>query len=317
MVLLAVAFVLLGELSLFLISYQGNPAAWDVRLQIADRAVGIPDDQLFWKPQIDPSFPDDKIKVLCIGDQVGSGPSSGGWPEVLQQRLIDLPLIEQAAIFNGCVDGYSTTQGLRYVKRFLDRKPDVIVACFGFNDYEVAKLGLPDDQFQHPSRSTMSFRDKALRSRLYRFYREVLFDLRRILKIGQREDIVRVSLDQFEKNMAELAQIGVDNGIFVTLVTSPAPNLDQDWLAVHRRYNERLRKVGRDTGVNVIDLERTFEDNREMFTEPARHPDRVSPQGAQVIALAVRDTLLDQEVVEISPEGFHPNGDATPESTEQ
>ncbi|MDP8254550.1 MAG: SGNH/GDSL hydrolase family protein [Candidatus Alcyoniella australis] len=312
-----VCLVILGELSLYLIGYEGNPAAWDVRLQIADHKVGVPDDLLFWRPPIDPSFPDDKIKVLCVGDQVGLGPQSGGWPEVLQQRLLDLPLERQAAIFNGCVDGYSSTQGLRYVERHLGLEPDVIVSCFGVNDYQTAKLGLPDDQFQHPSSSTMSFRSRALRSRGYRFYREVLYDLRRIFKIGQRENVLRVSIDRFEGNMDRLVQHGEVDGIDVLLMTSPAPNLDQQWLAEHRRYNERLRKVGRDTGAPVIDLEQTFESNLKLFIESERHPERLSPEGAQVMALAVRDALLNSGVVRLSIDGFKPSGIEGAENAER
>ncbi len=120
----------------------------------------IPDPQRMWKPE--PGFgtvnalgyqgtplPIERTsarrRILFLGDScTNSGPDQ--YPEKV------VTLLEQAQVpaepLIAGVGGYSTYQGLGFLREALAYQPDVVVAYFGWNDHWLAAAGTPDNDIR-------------------------------------------------------------------------------------------------------------------------------------------------------------------------
>ena len=105
----------------------------------------------------DGSFPDRRdrlpLNIVCVGDSVTFGyrvpvafpkdpddfnPDSRPFPQRLEEMLRDELTDRDVRVIPMAVPGYSTHQGLAWVRRDLGRyRPDIVCICFGWNDTDL------------------------------------------------------------------------------------------------------------------------------------------------------------------------------------
>ena len=79
-----------------------------------------------------------QYRILALGDSrtLGSGIyDSETWPALLEARLNEF-VPNYFEVINAGVGGYSAYQGMRYLEKYVHEfKPQLVVACFGTNDW--------------------------------------------------------------------------------------------------------------------------------------------------------------------------------------
>jgi lysophospholipase L1-like esterase len=122
-------------------------------------------------------------------------------------------------VINAGVAGYSSLQGLRYLKAELIKyKPDVITVQFGFNDY--LYTGGPGDKDIHESSRFAIYLDDMLsKSRLYQFLKKRLESL--LSKKTTFPPNRRVDTLDFRKNLKEIISEANKSGTVILLLNLP------------------------------------------------------------------------------------------------
>jgi lysophospholipase L1-like esterase len=198
-----------------------------------------------------PTHEKDRLRVLCLGDSctrlaVGGSP----YPTILQAILDD----ERAEVFNASLPGYTSHQGLAWLRaELLDLKPDVVVVYFGWNDHW-RSTGRTDREY------AASLRPWRLR-------------LLALLSGRGASRPLRVSLEGFQANLTAMAELVREAGGQTLLVTAPA-NLNEanderrmrlgyalpedDTTALHESYVEAVRALPARSDADVLDLAAAF-----------------------------------------------------------
>lgn len=257
-------------------------------------AKGITNSQGFLGPEWDGAKT--KPRVIALGDSctvAGEEP----YPFRLQK------LLPGKDVWNAGVGSWSSYQGLRLLEtRLLALAPDAVTIYFGWNDHWLA-WAAPDKELS----ALLDRQWKALRliekSRLLQGLLK-LADLARGGSGAPTRERFRVTLEDYELNlrrMVELVKAAGGRPVLVTAPTSLTPEhpttkilceQTRNFLepgrinVVHDAYNERVRKVGRETNAAVVDLAARLKDER-FFTDGIH----LSAEGHQKAAAALAQAL--------------------------
>jgi lysophospholipase L1-like esterase len=156
------------------------------------------------------------------------------------QRLIERRLGEgRVEVLNAAVPGYNSYQGVMLLRTKLrGLEPDLITVRFGWNDHFLSARSEREGLYREPeTRLGLLFEDLLLRTKLYPFVRRLGLELQALRqpvkdqprKAFQREKewVPTIPLEDYERNLRRIVEIGRSRGARVWLLTSPrnpAPN---------------------------------------------------------------------------------------------
>ena len=275
-------------------------------------------------PEFQPRKRAGEIRILALGDSVTYGLWACGhlkfcrdqpYPEALEVRLRTRTGSTRFEVIDAGVYGYSTLQGYRYYQTYLGGLgADVVTAMFGWNDHGVL-LGAEGAEFR-----SSPLRDVAGAARRLASYRTLAGVLALLQLPAQPAKPVipavyrpRVELDDFAFNLTALVETVRARGARPVLITEPVGPLSepyrtgevmQTWalnslpdyetyVAIHARYNDRMREVARRLGVPLVDADAEFDQRgkADLFSPY----DIVHPNHAGHALIA---ELIDQRLVE-------------------
>lgn len=168
--------------------------------------------------------PKDVFRVICIGDSVPFGyntttvKTEETYPKVLE-KLLKERVDDKIEVINAGVPGYSSLQGLRYLKRdLLQYNPDLIIVHFGINDGAAAVYLSDKEQPIFPN-WLIGLQNILNKSRTYQFLNKIIF----YFKYRHKKHSYRARVDQMDymKNIQAFAGVAKKNGfkaIFITPV---------------------------------------------------------------------------------------------------
>jgi len=278
------------------------------------------------------SKPRGVYRILSLGDSCTFGVIADKYfieqPYPMElERLVERRVGKgRVEVLNAGVPGYNSFQGLLLLRsklRGLD--PDLITVRYGWNDHSLSVPGEAEAFFREPESAVGLFlQDLALRTKLYAFARRLGMELSaRRHPVAEQAEMVfspelswapTIPLEQYERNLRRIIEIGRSGGADVWLLTSPwnrAPAKEaaefmsffnrvsfDEFMKIHGEYNEALRRVGREMGALVVDMERVYEAHRrEPVFIPAdvSHP---SETGHALEAETLYSVLLERGVIQ-------------------
>ncbi len=254
------------------------------------------DPELFWKltPRVwevssqrfreDKIFavnkPKDVIRIICMGDSVVYGcpedvvRKDQTYPKLLEVMLNNYFKNKKIEVINAGVPGYSSLQGLRYLKKYLLRfNPDIVTCHFGPDD--AAQVRIEDKNFAF---NPFIFKVKLFLGRSYIYRYLVTLSLR--YRRRKEELKPRVSPQDYKANLRKIYELCTQRGIKVVFIT---PLL---WIKGRYSKIDNPIEYSPPEGVTTVDLYDIFSrypDGGKFFVDNC-HP---TPAGHKVIAEAL------------------------------
>ncbi|MFH2203259.1 MAG: GDSL-type esterase/lipase family protein [Elusimicrobiota bacterium] len=159
-----------------------------------------------------------RVRVLALGASPTFGwgvPADATYAALLRELLA-------AEVVNGGIIGYSTHQGLGFLKRYWDRlRPDIVTIAYVINDVDSYRFfrsgGGPDKALRPAPGALTAARGAVSRLALYRL-------LRRLLRRGAKTACpgeVRVSLEDYRANLKRLVELVRERGAEPVFVKMP------------------------------------------------------------------------------------------------
>ncbi len=244
----------------------------------------------------------ESYRILALGDSCTFGLGVNDdetWPAQLETLLAAEEF--KPEIINTGVPGYTVFQGKQFLSgRGLSLQPDMVVACFGFN--EVIEWRTMSD-IETAYFMNLYYYDRILSmSRLYYGLKTLLFRFQERGRSGSLETraegsggnrdqalIPRLNPDEFVENLIELRDVCSKNDIVLVLIIWPYS--DQ----ISRRFNrlvayqQLIHEFGRRNNVPVVNLVNEFiTDGNELFLDNVH----ANSRGCSVTASAVHKTII-------------------------
>lgn len=199
------------------------------------------------------------FRVLAVGNSCtfGVGVQDGEtWPARLEAILRER--VGPAEVINAGVPGYTSFQGLRYLAEGgLDLGPDLVIACFGFNDSDAWG---PDGDEAIAGKLRGRSWDRTLS--LSRFYRLLAGLIRGREGTGAadggtgplEERRPRVSADELRENLVEMKVLSGSRNASVMFLLWPYRKQRVDGIRDPVMFQPVIIQAGQEAGVPVIDL---------------------------------------------------------------
>lgn len=286
-----VLFFGMAEIVLRLVDYRGAPAVEDFRFRVIGELFGEPDPVRFWRlPGVEPHFTEEGYRIICLADSVTVMDQGKGWPDLLPGMLAEAGVTEKIQVFNAGVPGYTSYQGLLYLRQELASwKPDLVTIQFGWNDHWESPSGVPDKLIRLPDARTMARQKTLAQIRLYRLLRTL------IIGRSAPNGTLRVDPRDYEANLKAMIDLAASQGARTLLITAPYLDGPWEWADRHREYNELTRRTAREMKVTLIDAVPEFRERPELFArEPEADACHFNAEGATIIARAVAKTMREQ-----------------------
>lgn len=266
-------------------------------LNICGSLVGEYDEHLFWRlkgvrPPFDGGTEQNMLKVICLTDSVSVMYDGKGYPEILEDILRQHIASSSPKVFNAGVPGYTSHQGLRYLRdELLIYKPHIVTVCYGWNDHWQAAAGKPDAALKIPRNH---FLRRALsRSKVFRcLYAQTMKRRQSRYSCVGPWYTMRVSLSDYKKNLEEIARLCRENNIMLILMTAPYLDCPQDWVPAHRAYNDVVRDIARENAITLVDPVEIFLERDDLFLDPSTDPVHYNWEGSRVIARGLAERII-------------------------
>lgn len=305
------------------------------RFFVLNRALDYPDifkkdDRLFWRfrsgQTITSRFFEGHTYQIndygLRGYQISSTPGSPrimalgnsctfGWGVELNQTY--LKVTEQiigngCEIINGAIPGYSSLQGRRFFEdELISLKPDILLILFAWNDHWAAASQITDKEQQFPPLPVIRLQNFLSNFHSYRLLKKLLLATVEPPpdSIFDRSNIVyRVGLQDFGDNLAAICLLAIENNIRPILLSSPIPSLENYYPPgsvsnlhrYHDYYNQTIKSVANDNGVELIDLAHFFDDHDDLFDNASLDPIHFNARGHKLAGELIGRYLLDSTI---------------------
>jgi len=254
----------------------------------------------------------DLTRIICVGNSCTFGWKVNleeTYPKILE-KLLNLNLPQpKFEVINAGMTGYSTFQGVRFLKReILGFHPDIIIFSYGWNDMCPSEREDKDQKF--PPQWILNLDDFLSRSRFYSFLKFEIMSLLKKLRQSQddKKIVYRVSIKDYQENLKELAKIAQDSGIKVFFLSLPiasarvflGPGKTSKPHIANKYYNKTLRETTSEMGVPLIDVALLFEDRGDLYDNGREEYIHYNAKGHQVIADAIYQYFLEQGIAQPS-----------------
>lgn len=241
------------------------------------------------------------FRVVCLGDSVTFGyrvpvvwadkpdaynPDWLPYPMLLEKALRAANPGRKIEVVALAVPGYTSYQGLAWLRRDISwLEPDVVTACFGWND--VGLRSSPDRELMPDDWKHLTYR-RALSHSQTLAHLSLWIQRRRASKEQPRPATTpRVPQDEFAANMIEIARLAGGRGARVVLlgtvyrdaVTNPGE------AARVRSHRDALRAAANSQGVPYLEIPELMEaaNSQNLFGELI-HPNH---EGHRLMALSL------------------------------
>lgn len=321
-----ILFLLLGELFFRLLDLQIYPdRAFLLNPELSYPKYYKKDSELFWrirpnqtikgkffvdgvykinsKGYRDKEFSENKNpnmkRIICMGNsctfgwKVDSEQTYAKRLEALMNQNLPKPEFE---VINAGMTGYSTYQGLRFLKREILRfHPDIIILSYGWND--MCPSTIKDKYQKFPPQWILNIDDYLSFSK---FYSLLKFEIMNLLKFSKRAPEekklgYRVSLKDYIINLKDMVRIAQDSGIKVIFLSTPVssariflgPGKTSKPHIANKHYNAALRELSEEIKVPLIDVALLFEDRGDLYDSGREDYIHYNAKGHQIIADAI------------------------------
>lgn len=234
-------------------------------------------------------------RIVCLGDSVTFGyrvpvswpnaplrvdPEAQPYPSLLEQRLRELNPDRSIEVVAMAVPGYSSHQGLAWLRHDIDRyDPDLVIACFGWNDTDLRT---------RPDHETLPMHPMARGARrLVAWSQTFAWLVSQVTQArtengapGSSSQVPRVAAEQFVRNMMAMGRIARDHGSEILFI-GPIYRDGESTPAQARRMSacrDGLREAAAVEGFDYtqIDLltEAYYPQNQQYFGEVI-HPNHL------------------------------------------
>lgn len=234
---------------------------------------------------------------MVVGDSFEWIPTP--YPQRLEQLIAERAGPRRVEVLNAGVPGYNSFMGVMLLRgKLRGLAPDLITVRFGWNDFLMSMGGDGGEAFREVENPFLRFvEDLLLRTATYPYLRRLNRELKARGKPERAptvEDIPKtwqpnVPLDRYEKNLHRIVELGRAEGADVWLLTTPhafltnenrgqydkfpntmsakllvkfsaIPNFEK-MIEIHDMYADVTRKVARDTGAKLVDMEAAYSDH--------------------------------------------------------
>ena len=255
-------------------------------------------------PDIASTKPD--IRIVALGNSCTFGwgvPYDNTWVYLLQE-LLRAKLSDTAIeVINAGVPGYSSYQGRKYYERYLYKlHPDIMLIMFGWNDHWAAGDGIPDAAQETPPQWVLALHNMISPFKLYQFMRKVVLSASEEEKEVPLDDIktrYRVSVDEFYMNLRSIIRKAKDEGTTPVLLVPPVASLQNyfnekvsPFHAIHKRYQQEIRRVAQREGVPLVDLQIVFDQYNDLFDDARHDPIHFNAKGHAITAQTIAEPLI-------------------------
>jgi lysophospholipase L1-like esterase len=241
------------------------------------------------------------FRVVCLGDSVTFGyrvpvvwaerpndynPDWLPYPMLLERALRAANPGRKIEVVALAVPGYTSYQGLLWLRRDIDQlEPDVVTACFGWND--VGLRSSPDRELMPDDWSHVTLRRIVSHSQALA-HLSLWMQRRRASKEPPRPATTpRVPQGEFAANMIEIARLSQERGARVVLVGTvyrdAATNPGE--AARVRSHRDALRAAANSQGIPYLEIPELMEaaNSQHLFGELI-HPNH---EGHRLMALSL------------------------------
>lgn len=243
--------------------------------------------------RVDPGAPEaPERRILALGDSVtfGLGVSDAEtWPARLRARLAEMTGANRFRVINYGTPGYSAFQGLRQLdKRGLALKPDLVVACFGQNDFDTWNT---TTDLQRAMNETSAVAPKESgQSDLFVLARMAIAGARGLLSTPSDAPLQpRLTREEFRDTLEQIRLLCVEQGIPLILLRWPQEPqvLEKNPTPIH--YEDIILSFEGAEGVTLVDLYPAFAaEERSLYIDPVH----CSAAGCEVAARTLAKTVL-------------------------
>ena len=200
------------------------------------------------------------FRIICLGDSITQSYGKDGFPlpreftyefnlEKLLNNRFDSGNFE---VINAGIGGYSSLQGVRYLKNILWKyNPDLVISWFGINDFSDA-LFFEDKEQQFGA--TINHKNKTVLdcSALYLFLKNIVLAKR----------IQRVSPADYYRNCEEMLLFARENGFDIVFVVPF--RVKKGRTRYYLKYKNELEKLKEKYNCAVIDVLPYFADYKDV-----------------------------------------------------
>lgn len=225
---------------------QETSASWQENLFSGFMGVHEPDPVLLWKmkPNLNKTFVQTnsrgltgslvpyerdtaKLRILVLGDSTPLGIGLKNWNSSyvwLLREILEMQLNRKVEIINASTAGYTSLQGLKFLKtEGVKYMPDFVLVYLGNND--ASYNGYVSDSALMAQASQYIGAKKFFNNfKLYRLLKNILIPLKSKSRSYHGDTLqVRVTPHEFENNLQQIVKISRENGARVILNTIPVP----------------------------------------------------------------------------------------------
>ncbi len=241
-------------------------------------------------------------RIVTMGNSCTFGwgvPTGAGYPRQLEAMLPD-----SFQVINAGVPGYTSLQGKRfYTKDLSGLDPDYVTILFGFNDHWAAASEISDKEQEPPPQWILDIQNTMGELHTYRLMKKALLsaiepDIDSLY--SRTEPVYRVGLDDFYRNLVDLAGMVQADDAEPILLTSPIASLKTYYPPGHKSnlhtyhefYNAVVRQVAREQNCRLVDLAEELDQYEGLFDDPMVDPIHFNEKGHQIAAAALRTVFL-------------------------
>jgi len=212
-----------------------------------------------------------KRRVLALGDSVTFGlgvADAQSWPRQLQDKLNAASGTDAWEVVNMGTPGYAALQGLRTLDKYgLSLAPDVVIACFGQNDFDT----------WGPQTDLERARAEAENIHVEQRSPSDLFVLARRAVQGVQESMVdpnapkqpRLTREEFQQTLEEIRKLCVANNLPLLLLRWPQEGQVLEKRPEPMHYEDIILGFSGQPGVTVADLYSAFVARSEpLYIDP-------------------------------------------------
>jgi lysophospholipase L1-like esterase len=250
--------------------------------------------------------PKSGLRIITLGDSVTFGyrvpvaphrdrphefdPGEKPYPRLLEEMLRERQSPRGVEVLPLACPGYTSGQGLAWMRRDIaDLQPDIVIACFGWNDVRTA--GLPD-RVTMPASRTQAAARRLIGSSQLLLHLAASAAKRQAVPLSQAQPEPRSSAEEYAGHFIELSRVASQHGAWfgILLPVYRDPNLpgaddgqpgdaaDPAEGGRMTRYRDHLRDIATRERIPVLEIpeleERAWPGNRNLFGE------RIHPNAA-------------------------------------
>ncbi len=201
----------------------------------------------------------ERLRILAVGNSCTFGVGVNDdktWPARLGEVLSDRYGVD-ADVVNAGVPGYTAYQGKRYLEeRGLGLRPDMVIACFGFNDADA--WGPKGDQDIAKSLSLLRWERVLSRSRFYSALKGLIQRSGEVLRNPMEGRRSRLLPEEFHATLLSMSELCASRHVPVIFVIWPFRNQKVKHNTEWTGYQPIIVRAGDDARAPVIDLVKPF-----------------------------------------------------------